>query len=131
MSEIRANTVSNAAGTGPVTLTGQSAAKAWVNFNGEGTIAARDSFNLSSLTDLGEGRYRTTIANSMSGTNYMVLATAGNEQSDYAEQGNDYDHLAFLGERTTSTQAVFSADHDDGIQDDCQAMNLAVFGDLA
>jgi len=39
MSEIRATTISNAAGTGPITLTGQSAAKAWVNFNGTGTVA--------------------------------------------------------------------------------------------
>ena len=28
-------------------------AKAWVNFNGQGTIAARDRFNLSSLSDYG------------------------------------------------------------------------------
>jgi len=106
-------------------------AKAWVNFDGTGTIAARDSFNLSSLTDLGEGRYKTTVSNAMSGTSYMVLATAGNELSDYATQNDTDDHIAFLGARTSTEQSVFSADHDDGIQDDCQAMNLSVFGDLA
>ena len=34
MSEVRANTISAANGTGPITLTKQSAAKAWANING-------------------------------------------------------------------------------------------------
>lgn len=106
-------------------------AKAWVNLNGEGTIATRASLNVSSLTDLGVGRYKTTVSSSMSSTDYMVLATAGNEATDYASESDTQDHLAFLGARTASTQTVFSADHDDGAQDDCQAMHLAAFGDLA
>ena len=57
MSEIRAATVSNLAGTGPVTLTGQYAAKAWVNFNGTGTVAIRESGNVTSITDNGTGDY--------------------------------------------------------------------------
>ena len=32
-------------------------AKAWVNFNGTGTVAIRDSFNVSSITDVGTGQY--------------------------------------------------------------------------
>ena len=44
MSNIRAGTISGVNGTDPVTLTKQSAAKAWVNLNGTGTIAIRDSF---------------------------------------------------------------------------------------
>jgi hypothetical protein len=55
MSEIRATTISNAAGTGPITMTGQYAAKAWVNFNGTGTVAIRESGNVSSITDGGAG----------------------------------------------------------------------------
>jgi hypothetical protein len=70
MSEIRAATVSNLAGTGPVTLTGQYAAKAWVNFNGTGTVAIRDSENVSSITDGGTGRYTINIGNDMSNANY-------------------------------------------------------------
>ncbi|MFN3399420.1 MAG: hypothetical protein ACK4Z4_03690 [Ferrovibrio sp.] len=31
--------------------------KVWVNFNGIGTVAIRDSFNVSSITDLGTGDY--------------------------------------------------------------------------
>lgn len=40
-------------------------AKAWVNFNGTGTIAIRDSFNVSSLTDKGVGDYTVTYASSI------------------------------------------------------------------
>jgi len=39
-------------------------AKAWVNFNGTGTIAARDSLNNASLTDNGTGDYSVGYTNS-------------------------------------------------------------------
>ena len=77
MSEIRANTISNAAGTGPVTLTGQYAAKAWVNFNGTGTVAIRDSGNVSSVTDNGTGDYTVNFTNSLSNSNYSTVYAGG------------------------------------------------------
>ena len=45
-------------------------AKMWINFNGTGTPAARDSLNHSSITDEGTGYYTLTATNAMSGTNY-------------------------------------------------------------
>ena len=77
MSDIRANTISDAAGTGPIDLYKQSAAKAWVNFNGTGTIAIRDSFNTSSLTDNGTGAYTVTFTNNMSNGNYSFELSNG------------------------------------------------------
>jgi hypothetical protein len=77
MSEIRATTISNAAGTGPITMTGQSAAKAWNSFNGTGTIAFIKSFNGSSLVDVGTGEYDVNITSAMDSTNYSILASAG------------------------------------------------------
>jgi hypothetical protein len=79
MSEIRANTISDAAGTGPVTLTKQSAAKAWVNFNGTGTIAARDSFNVSSLTDNGTGDYTVNFTNAFGAADYFPATLVAND----------------------------------------------------
>ena len=73
MSEIRATTISDLAGTGPATLTKQSAAKAWVNFNGTGTVAIRDSFNVASLTDNGTGNYVLTFTNATANSNYSVV----------------------------------------------------------
>lgn len=76
MSEVRANTISDAAGTGPVTLTKQYAAKAWVNFNGTGTIAARDSGNVSSLTDNGTGWYTVNFTSAFAAADCAVTATS-------------------------------------------------------
>ena len=47
-------------------------AKAWVNFNGTGTIAARDSVNVASLTDNGTGLYTVSFTNNMTGDSYSV-----------------------------------------------------------
>jgi len=76
MSEIRAATVSNLAGTGPVTLTGQYAAKAWVNFNGTGTVAIRASGNVSSITDNGVGDYAVNFTAALTDANYAFNGTA-------------------------------------------------------
>ena len=74
MSEIRATTISDAAGTGPITLTKQSAAKAWVFADVDTAIV--NSFNFSSGTDLGTGNYRFSFTNNMSGTDlYSAVST--------------------------------------------------------
>ena len=41
--------------------TGQQAVKAWVNFNGEGTVAIRASYNVASITDNGTGNYAVDV----------------------------------------------------------------------
>lgn len=48
-------------------------ASAWVNFNGTGTVAIRDSYNVTSITDNGIGDYTVNFTNSTSDTNYAVL----------------------------------------------------------
>lgn len=49
--------------------------KGWINFNGTGTIAIRDSFNVSSITDNGSGNYTITWDTDFANTNYAVVAT--------------------------------------------------------
>jgi hypothetical protein len=44
--------------------------RAWVNFNGTGTVAIRASGNVSSITDNGTGDYTANFTNSMPDTNY-------------------------------------------------------------
>ena len=52
-------------------------AKAWVNFNGTGTVAIRASFNVSSITDNGTGNYTANFTVAMADANYAVsLASA-------------------------------------------------------
>jgi hypothetical protein len=52
-------------------------ARAWVNFNGTGTVAIRDSFNVSSITDLGTGSYAINFTTSMPNANYSTCVTSG------------------------------------------------------
>ena len=51
--------------------------RAWVNFNGTGTVAIRDSGNVSSITDLGTGFYQINFTTAMPDDDYSVTAAAG------------------------------------------------------
>jgi len=55
----------------------QGLAKVWVNFNGTGTIAIRDSLSVSGLVDNGTGNYTVNFTNAMSSANFSALATCG------------------------------------------------------
>ena len=47
--------------------------RAWVNFNGTGTVAIRASGNVSSITDLGTGLYQANFSTAMPDANYSVV----------------------------------------------------------
>ena len=46
--------------------------RAWVNFNGSGTVAIRNSGNVSSITDHGTGDYSVNFTTAMPDTNYCI-----------------------------------------------------------
>jgi hypothetical protein len=50
-------------------------ARAWVNFNGTGTVAIRASGNVSSITDNGTGDYTVNFTTAMPDVNYAVTGT--------------------------------------------------------
>ena len=52
-------------------------AKAWVNFNGTGTVAIRASFNVSSITDNGTGDYTVNFTTAMVDANYAPTGSVG------------------------------------------------------
>jgi hypothetical protein len=124
LSEIRATTISDAAGTGPIDLHKQSAAKAWVNFDGEGTVAIADSMNVASLTDNGTGQYTSNLTGNMSSANYA--STVGSTNS-----------TGFSAVRTASGQhAVGSCfthcrNLNSNADDDADQISLVLTGDLA
>lgn len=73
-----------AAGTAPASLTTLSVdgyptfrCLAWVNFNGTGTVAIRDSDNVSSITDNGTGQFGINFTNALPHANYAILASCG------------------------------------------------------
>lgn len=49
---------------------GNFTAKAWVNFNGTGTVAIRDDGNVSSITDNGTGDYTVNFTTALSSASY-------------------------------------------------------------
>ena len=55
--------------------------RAWVNFNGTGTVAIRASYNVSSITDHGTGDYTVNFTTAMPDANYSVVATGTGESS--------------------------------------------------
>ena len=53
----------------------QGRAKAWVNFNGSGTVSIRDDFNVSSIVDNGTGDYAINFSTAMANSNYAAVVT--------------------------------------------------------
>jgi hypothetical protein len=54
-------------------------ARAWVNFNGTGTVAIRASGNVSSITDNGVGYYRVNFTTAMPDVNYAIVNNASDD----------------------------------------------------
>ena len=52
-------------------------AKAWCKFTGTGTAAIDESYNVSSITDRGTGKYSVTFSTAMSSSDYSFTASAG------------------------------------------------------
>ena len=75
MSTLRVNAIQNATGGDLITAKGM--ARAWVNFDGTGTVAIRTSYNVSSITDVSTGRYTVNFATAMTDADYCTVATAG------------------------------------------------------
>lgn len=84
MSTLRVNTLQDVAGTGQPAMPG--AAKAWVNFNGTGTVAIRAAFNVTSITDNGVGNYTANFTTALVDASYTFagFATAGATNSGTA-----------------------------------------------
>ena len=79
MSTIKCNTLSklDASASVPVDTVVNGTAKAWVNFNGTGTVAIRQAFNVSSVTDEGTGDYIVNFTVPMVDGNYAACITLG------------------------------------------------------
>jgi len=68
--------LSTAAGSAP-----SYSARAWVNFNGTGTVAIRASGNVSSITDNGTGDYTVNFTTALSDANYAIVGFATNSNN--------------------------------------------------
>jgi hypothetical protein len=77
MSTIIASNISDGTTSVASTYVVNGSAKAWVNFNGIGTVAIRDSLNVGSITDIGTGDYTVNFTTAMLDANYAVALTSG------------------------------------------------------
>jgi hypothetical protein len=78
LSDIRATTISALNGTDPITLTKQTAAKAYVRMVGSGTVSITESLNHSSVVDNSVGQYTFNLSSSMSTSTYAIQAHDNN-----------------------------------------------------
>jgi len=76
MSNIRIDNIAPSAG-GTYRNAPRGIAAAWVNFNGTGTVAIRDSENVGSITDNGTGNFTTNFTNSLADSNFCHIAVSG------------------------------------------------------
>ena len=85
-SKLSVDTIQGVSQAGSITVQGEGTAetnlqqglgKVWCAFNGEGTIAIRDSFNTTSITDNGTGDYTVTYNNDFSVAGGVVVSTTG------------------------------------------------------
>ena len=60
---------------------GSQLCRAWVNFNGIGTVAIRASFNVSSITDNGTGDYTVNFTSALADANYVAVFGSAKESS--------------------------------------------------
>ena len=130
MSTLKTGTVQNNTGTGaPVfknnagTEIGQ-LVKVWVNFDGTGTIAIRDDFNVTDLTDNGTGDYTVNFTNSMSDTNYAVVLTVASDETG----GSGNRRIGSPRTKATNSQRIScnkasNSDAADGVQ-----INMVILG---
>ena len=126
MSDIRATTISDATGTGPIALTKQQAAKAWINWNGESGSSIRDSFGVSSLTDNATGNQTISFSSSFTNNDYGMTGMGGNNNTSLAvvTQPDSYSSA-------TTSSVLHQTTRIDGNVLDIQFASTAYHGDLA
>ena len=125
MSTLKVNTIQNtsaAHGSTPEQIA-QGRAKAWVNFNGTGTVAIRDNFNVSSITDSGTGVYTANFTTAMANANYASVVSTG-----YNDKGR-YGIMIDSDDKATSGCKMFGFQTSTGSSLDSEEVSLAVFGD--
>ena len=56
--------------------------RAWVNFDGTGTVSRRDNYNVDSITDINTGKYQVNFTNDMSNNNYAFSGSVATVADD-------------------------------------------------
>ena len=125
MSTLSVATIKSASSASPIfqnssgTEKGQ-LCKAWINFNGSGTVSIVGSFNVSSLTDSATGTYRITYTNALPNDDYCA-ATMPRANSVTAGVGAQSE--------LSTTNMLFQSRNGSGSLTDREILGVAIFGD--
>ena len=95
---LNVDTIAAKNGTSAVTLTKQSANKAWIRFGGD-DIVIDGSFNTGSLVDNGTGKHSYSFINNFANINFAHVAGSGN---------NSFSSTTLVATRTYGTSASTS-----------------------
>jgi len=132
LSEIRATTISDAAGTGPITLTKQSAAKSYVNISGSSLTnpasltGINGSFNVASVLDVQTGEATVSFTSTMNNNDYSVVGTT-NQSNDVSGRNSNFGAYALgTSSYTFCTCRASTAAVEDGF-----VVSATAHGDLA
>lgn len=102
--------------------------RAWVNFNGTGTVAIRASGNVSSITDNGTGDYTVNFSTAMPDANYSGVATCSTNSS-FSVQFCVANNSATSNANVAPTTSAFrvSTRESSGSGRDEEYINVAIF----
>jgi len=126
MSTIKANDIQNATGGIPTVKGQKLIPTAWVNFNGDGVVAIRDSENVSSITDNGQGDYSITFAIAMANSNYVSLGMAGKTTSKLRNVVQPY-----ASHPPTTTDCRYNTVYENNLITDCETVSITIMGGQA
>ena len=128
-SELRVNTLKDASGNNSIatSFVAGGSAKMWVNFDGGATdAAARDSLNVSGMTDNGSGSYTVSINSDMSNVNYSTTDSVGDH--DDASESHAY---SYVHTQTVGNVGIITAHYSGASNQDRSNICIQVCGDLA
>jgi hypothetical protein len=97
--------------------------RAWVNFNGTGTVAIRASGNVSSITDNNTGDYTVNFTTAMPDANYSAVAVAG----DGAVGAGSFNRCGNVGSYLTTSCRAFTGIPASSTAVDVSYINFAIF----
>ena len=106
MSTLRVNAIVDSAGANTATINGvqpTNPVRAWVNFNGTGTVAIRASYNVTSITDNNTGQYTVNFTNAMPDANYSTVTGTGVFYNGF-NSGNQGRHALIASQSTTNVR---------------------------
>jgi hypothetical protein len=112
MSTLNVSNISDGTDTVETGYVVNGSAKAWVNFNGLGTISINDSFNISSATDNGTGNYDVTFSNSFSSVSYSPAYTSDNfARYSSIQSASTFRHLSLNNSFAASDAGKIMSQH--------------------